>query len=225
MLASSLFYMSESLTRRATKYLISFAVGVILSVAFLDLLPESFQGQDINRQMLFVVAGLLLFFLIEKTLLWYHCHDNDSCQIHTFGAMSLVGDAIHNFADGIIIAIAFLVNPSVGVATALAIAFHEVPQEISDFGILIHSGIKRGRASAYNFLVAMSAPVGALLTYMFYEKIVDSLPGLLAVAAGGLIYIAVADLIPQLHKTTGFKQSVSQVVLLLTGLAIGIYII
>ena len=200
-------YKKNFLSHTVTPYLVSFAAGVILTVAFFDLLPEAQElAQKSTKEInIFIPAflGVVTFFFIERFLLWFHHHDNG----HGYKPASmlvLIGDGFHNFVDGIIIAAAFLANPALGILSTLAIAAHEIPQEIADFSILVHGGMKRSQALFFNFLSSLTALAGAIGGYYFLTKIQTGLPYLLALSAGMFIYIACADLIPDLH--TDFKK-------------------
>jgi len=141
----------------------------------------------------------VLFLLVEKVLHWRHCHKGD-CGIHTFGPINLIGDSIHNFIDGLIIAATFLVDINLGIATTIAIAFHEIPQEIGDFAILLHSGMTKMKALLLNFASALMAVLGGIIGYFFFTNLEFILPYVIGIAAGGFIYIAGVDLFPILHK-------------------------
>ena len=179
-------------------YLISLAAGAMMGAAFLHLLPEA-------PNYLFTLFGFIGFFLIEKFLHWRHCH-HAFCDEHSFGHMSLIGDSLHNFLDGLIIAAAFTTNQSLGFATVLAIALHEIPQEIGDFGILLYSGWSRRQALSANFLVALTAVAGGLIGYWLSDLHQFSV-SLMPIAAGGFIYIAASDLLPEIRKETNFNKS------------------
>nr|MCK4930304.1 ZIP family metal transporter [Nanoarchaeota archaeon] len=145
-------------------------------------------------------------FVLEKFLFWRHCH-KEHCEVHTFTYLNLIGDGLHNFIDGAIIAASFLVDFSLGISTTLAVIFHEIPQEIGDFCILIYGGWERKKALIFNFISALMAVIGALAVYFFSNQISDLIPILLSFAAGGFIYIAASDLIPELHKEPNLKKS------------------
>lgn len=203
-------------------YLVSFAAGSMLGVAFLDLLPES--GEVISNPFVFVIVGFLMFFAIERFIFWHHHHRHgkEGYKVHTYTYMNLIGDGIHNFLDGVIISASFLASIPLGIATTLAIILHEIPQEISDFSVLIYGGMSKGKALFFNFLTALTAVLGALIAFKFSSLIENSVPYLLAVAAGGFIYIASVDLLPELSKETEFKKSVAQFALFVLGIvAIG----
>lgn len=208
---------------------VSFALGALLSVAFLDLLPEALLtvgAAETEGLLATVLAGLLGFFLLEKLLLWRHCHAGD-CETHTeehfrqpAGTLIVVGDAIHNFVDGVLIAAAFLTNVELGIATSLAVAAHEIPQEVGDFAILLQSGYSRGKALLYNLLSSLSTVAGGVLAYFSLERFHAVLPYFLAAAASSFIYIAVADLIPSLHRRTTARAALQQIGLISAGIAV-----
>ena len=145
-------------------YLVSLSAGTLMGGAFLHLMPESLESLSATAVFSIVLLSFIIFYLIEKLLRWRHCHDED-CEDHTFGYMNLVGDGIHNFIDGLIIAATFLIDIRLGITTSIAIAFHEIPQEIGDFGVLIYAGFKRARALTLNFLIALIAMVGGIAGY------------------------------------------------------------
>lgn len=217
---------------------VSFAIGALLAVAFWGLIPHAFEQVDPTEfQQLSgsIMLGLLMFFVLEKLLIWRHCHSG-SCEVHvepednsahshghghkSAGTMILIGDGIHNFVDGVLIAAAFLTDVQLGIVTSLAIATHEIPQEVGDFAILLHSGFSKSKALLYNVLASLSMVVGGVLAYYSLEGLQDSLPYFLAMAASSFIYIAVADLIPSLHKKTDIKTSLQQIALILAGVTL-----
>lgn len=211
--------LNENVIDKILFILVSFAAGSMLGAAFLDLLPEAI-GEDFNPGILnYVLLGIILFFMMEKFLYWYHCHKG-KCDVHTFRYLNLIGDSIHNFIDGIIISTSFLVNIPLGIVTSLAIILHEIPQEIGDFGILVYGGLSKTKALLYNFISALTAFLGALVAYFFLSQIDNFAPFIIAFAAGGFIYIACSDLIPELHKERDVKKSSLQFILLLTGIAV-----
>ncbi|BBL76556.1 ZIP family metal transporter [Methylomagnum ishizawai] len=208
---------------------VSFALGALLSVAFLDLLPDALRevgegGGD--AVMATVLAGILGFFLLEKLLLWRHCH-SDHCETHAeehfhqpAGTLIVVGDGIHNFVDGVLIAAAFLTDIQLGVVTSLAVAAHEIPQELGDFAILLQSGYGRAKALLYNLLSSLATLVGGVLAYFGLEHLHGALPYILALAASSFVYIAVADLIPSLHQRTTAREAFQQVGLIALGIVV-----
>lgn len=269
-LVASLFVvLPERLRRAIVPHLVSFATGALLGAALIGLLPSAIKGAGLwngHKVGLALLAGLLFFFLLEKLVLWHHCHDEDAhsgdpdehdhphagvhhphghSHGHSHGAaagasgtaaarggavtdahrdqvtgpMILWGDAFHNVLDGIVIAAAYMTNPALGVATAIAVFTHELPTEIGDIGILLHSGMSRGRALALNALVSLSAVLGGVAAFFTLGAALRWLPYALAFAAASLLYIAVADLIPGLHRRIELRATVQQVALILLGLA------
>lgn len=208
----------ERLTRRISIYLISFAAGALLGAAFLNLLPEVITREK-GSILVFTLGGILIMFLVEKYLLWYHCH-NRECPVHSFTYMILIGDGIHNFIDGIIIGASFLIGIPLGIITTLAIAFHEIPQEIGDFGVLVHGGWEKRRVLLYNFLTALIAPLAAVLAYFSAPFLNKALVSLIAFAAGNFIYIAGSDLIPEIHKEYKLDKAILQTICLGLGILI-----
>ena len=208
---------------RLLHWVISFAVGAILGATFFDILPEAFEMMDPKSALFWMLFGFVMFFVLEKFLFWYHCHEGE-CSIHAMSYLILVGDGIHNFIDGVIITLAFLVDPSLGFTAAIAVILHEIPQEVSDFTIILHGGMQRARALFWNFVVALTVVVGALLTYMAANSIEFVIGPLLALVAGHFLYIAASDLIPELHHTHGKASSIAQIFLLIGGITI-IYLI
>jgi zinc and cadmium transporter len=200
--------------------LVSLATGSLLGGAFFHLLPESL-SLGIELTSLLIIAGFLIFFILEKFVHWRHCHD-ENCKVHPkvhpFAYLILVGDSVHNFIDGLVISAAYLTNITLGISTTLAILIHEIPQEIGDFAVLVHGGFKRKKALYYNFLTALTAVVGALIGFFIFKKV--AITFLLPIAAGGFIYIATTDLIPELHKRTKISESVFQFIFILIGLAL-----
>jgi len=184
--------------------LVSLSAGALLGGAFFHLIPESLENNSSMNTMGYVLVGFIIFFFIEKILHWRHCHDND-CKIHSFAYTNLVGDSIHNFIDGLVIAASFNASMSLGISTTLAVVLHEIPQEIGDFGVLIHSGIEKKKALLFNFLTALFAVLGGLIGSIFNtNQILLNL--LIPIAAGGFIYISSSDLIPEIHKEKNKKK-------------------
>jgi zinc and cadmium transporter len=211
--------MSENLFRKLLLMLVSFASGTLLGGAFLHLIPEAISenallGQSENLFFI-ILVGILVFFLLEK-FLWRHCHERE-CPIHVFAYLSLLGDGIHNFIDGVIIASSFIVSVPLGLATTLAVVTHEIPQEIGDFGILVYGGLNRAKALVFNLVSALMAVFGALFVYVF-ASFLPNLAYFLVFAAGSFIYIATTDLIPELQKERDAWRSLAQFVLLLFGI-------
>jgi len=203
-------------------YSISFSAGALFGDVFIHLLPEIVGKTGLTPIIAtFVLLGIVFSLFIEKIIHWRHCHmPVNKAHIHHFAYMNLFGDSIHNFIDGLIIGTAYLISIPVGIATTLAVIFHEIPQEIGDFGVLIHAGIKRKKALIYNFLTATTAILGALIALLLSSKINGITTLLSAFAAGSFIYIAGSDLIPELHKETELKKSALQIFTFILGIAI-----
>ncbi len=202
---------------------VSFAAGVMLASAFFDLFPEAMELGDPESVFLPALLGIVLFFFLERFVLWFHHHD-DTHKIKPSAVLVNVGDGVHNFIDGVVIAATFLTDPSLGIVTTLAIAAHEIPHELADFSILIHGGMSRGKALFYNFLSGLTALLGSILGYFFLESIQGALPFFLSFTAGMFIYIACSDLIPDLHQEFKEKKNWLQVVPFLTGIIL-IYLV
>jgi zinc and cadmium transporter len=202
-----------------TILLVALSAGALMGGAFTHLLPEASEVLDINTVYLIVLIAFIFFFLMEKVLFWRHCH-NGVCPVHTFGYMNLVGDSIHNFIDGLVIASTFLIDFNLGVVTTLAIALHEIPQEIGDFGVLIHAGFSHKKALIVNYLVALTVVLGGIVGYFtsFYLK--DVISYLLPFAAGGFIYIAASDLMPEIKKEANNKKSLLAFLIFVAGIAL-----
>jgi zinc and cadmium transporter len=212
--------------------LVSFAVGALLGAVFLDILPHVFEETDKPaRAAAFILFGIIVFFLLEKLLLWRHHHHPDEENGETpphhgdhdhgrSGWMIVIGDSFHNFTDGVIIASAFLADTRLGVVTALAIIAHEIPQEIGDFLILLHSGFSKRKALAMNLLSGLATVVGALIAYSALSHVTQWIPEILAIAAASMIYIAVADLIPGLHRRTALSDTMVQVFFIVLGITL-----
>lgn len=211
--------------RRFTHFLISFAVGGLIGAAFFDILPEAFE--IINQPAVifsFVVAGIILFFILEQLISWYHhhnCHHNNESVLPPSSFLILAADALHNFLDGVIIAIGFLVSPALGIASSFAVILHEIPQEIGDFSILLFKGLSVKKALYYNFLVSLTTIFGALLAYIFSGVLEQIIPYALGIVAGNFIYIALSDLVPEIHEhDVSIKEKLSHTFLLIAGVLI-----
>jgi zinc and cadmium transporter len=211
--------LKEERLKRLTMILVGFSSGTLLGGAFLHLLPESLNPDNDPATVLwYVMVGIVIFFTLEKFLYWRHCHEKE-CPTHTFVYLNLIGDGIHNFIDGMVIAATFMLSFELGFATTLAVIFHEVPQEIGDFGVLVYGGLNRKKALTYNFISAITAILGALATYFLaYLRSIETL--LVPFAAGGFIYIAATDLLPELHKKAHAGESIVQLIVILLGIAL-----
>lgn len=241
--------------------LVSYAIGAMLGAVFLEILPHAFEkAVSISSISATLLLGLLLFFVLEKLVIWRHCH-GDHCEVHAIhteancpdalqnqserakyrqvhtsapsivhlhahahhhdsgrsGMMIMIGDTFHNFVDGILIAAAFLVDIKLGMVTALAIISHEIPQEVGDFLILLHSGYTKKQAFIFNLVSSLATLVGGLIAYFALQRVMGWIPYILGLAAASMIYVAVADLIPSLHKRTELKATLSQILLISIG--------
>ncbi|MFA5134872.1 MAG: ZIP family metal transporter [Patescibacteria group bacterium] len=202
--------------------LVSFAAGSLLGGAFLHLLPHSIEESgNVELTALMILAGIILFLVLEKILCWRHCHIPTSEEHpHPVGINNLIGDGFHNLIDGMIIAGSYMVSVPVGIATTIAVLLHEIPQEIGDFGILIHAGYSKAKAIFFNFISALTAVLGAAMTLLIGTSVEETHHYLVPFTIGGFIYIATADLIPELKKETNLKKSITQVIALLFGISI-----
>ncbi|HOP80513.1 MAG TPA: ZIP family metal transporter [Armatimonadota bacterium] len=218
-LAGVFLLLKEGQRQSLVPLLVSYATGTLLGASFLALLPHILEEIAPLTAFITVLATIIAFFGMEKSIILRHCHDNH-CDRHTAaGTLILIGDAFHNFVDGIAIAAGFLTSIPVGISTALAAISHEVPQEVGDFAILLESGFDRLRAFGYNALSGLSALPGALAGYFLLAQLDILVPYLLAIAAAGFIYIAMADLVPHLHEKSGLRNNLLQFILILAGVA------
>lgn len=207
---------NEKAVRRVAHFVVSFAVGALLGVSLLELIPESISAGSVGETMIFVLVGIIFFFVLEKFLFWYHCHGG-VCPVHTYTYLILWGDFLHNFVDGMMIALTFLVDIRLGIIATGAVLFHEIPQEIGDMAILLHGGFSKKKAIFYNFFISLSTILGAVLTYALGGLFESALPFAIAIVAGNFLYIAASDLMPELHESTKFSHSVLQIVLIVAG--------
>jgi len=218
-------YLRPKILDKVLFRLVSFAAGALLGAAFLDLLPEALEATG-GPIFVYALIGVLVFYIIETFLYWYHCHYGHHHhhaahhKVHPFAWLNLFGDAIHNFVDGMIIAAAYIVSVPIGISTTVAVVLHEIPQELGDFGILVFGGLSRGKALFFNFLSALTAILGALAVYYFSMIFNNVSQFLVPFAAGGFIYIASADLLPELHKERNIQRAFTQLFFFLLGVAI-----
>jgi zinc and cadmium transporter len=215
--------MKEEKLAKILLYLVGFAAGGLLGGAFIHLLPEAVETSGFGLAVsLSVLSGMITFFIVEKAVHWRHCHiPTSEKHPHPFAYMNLVGDSIHNFIDGLIIGAAYLVSVPLGITTTFAVILHEIPQEIGDFGVLVHGGFKKKRALSMNFLTALTAVAGAVVAIAASFVVENITMFLVPFAAGGFIYIASADLIPELHKECQeTKKSFAQLLMLVLGIAV-----
>jgi zinc and cadmium transporter len=199
--------------------LVSLSAGALMGGAFLHLIPESIEHGGENNPFIFVLIGFILFFIIEKVLHWRHCHKG-KCDVHTFHYMNLIGDSIHNFIDGLIIAASFIISIPLGLTTTVAIAAHEIPQEIGDFGVLVYGGFNKKKALVLNFIVALTIVFGGIVGYFISQSVEQAVVFLIPFAAGGFIYIAATDLVPEIKKETNIKKSMATMLVFICGILI-----
>jgi len=215
--ASGVLLINDSALARLVPWLVSYAVGALLGVSMLAILPSALEQLPSSHVLATVLGGILLFFVLEKLVLWRHCHTHD-CEVHDGSvAPVLIGDSFHNFVDGAVIATAVLTSVPLGVSTALAAAAHEIPQEIGDFAILLHAGYSRRRALLLNVVSGLSSAVGAVAAWLAFGWLPQALPYFLALAAASFLYVAMADLIPGLHRGRTDAGSLRQVLLIAAG--------
>ena len=218
--ASTFLLLGDSLRARLVPWAISYAVGTLLGAALLALLPEALESIPATNALATLLAGVLTFFVLEKLVLWRHCHDGHECEVHTTSAASLVivGDAFHTFVDGAIIAAAVLTSIPLGVTTALAVAAHEIPQEVGDVAILLRAGYSRSRALLLNILSGVGGILGAGGMLLASQSLPHALPYVLAFAGGSFLYVAMSDLIPDLHRGNSDGGSLRQLLLIGAGI-------
>ena len=214
-------WMQQHTLKKVLIYFVGFSAGALMGDVFFHLLPEAAESGFSLQIGLYVIVGVVFSFVVEKSIHWHHCHniecDVSKKHVKALAYMNLLGDGIHNFIDGIIIAGSYLVSFPLGVATTLAVIFHEIPQELGDFGVLVYSGLKRMKALFFNFLSALSAVVGAALVFLIGDSFVGFL---IPFAAGTFLYIAGSDLIPALHEETERSNSVLQIIVFLLGIGV-----
>jgi len=200
-------------------FLVAFSAGTMLGTSFFHLLPESLESLPTHLTFQLAFLSLVVFFLIEKILHWHHCHDAD-CHTHSIGYMNLIGDGLHNFIDGMLIAATFSVSFPLGIAATVAIIAHEIPQEIGDFGVLLHSGFSKKNAILFNLVSALAAVAGAVVGILLLEQVTQLGKYLLPIAAGSFLYIGAADLLPELRKETNRTRLIGLVFVFLLGAGI-----
>lgn len=218
------FLIKDKFLNKILDYFVALSIGALIGAAFLDLIPEAIGLAGYNFVFLYVIGGFLLFYVIEKVLHWRHCHD-PKCQQHsTFAYINLVGESVHNFIDGLIIAASFIINPAIGLSSVLAIGLHEIPHEIGNFSVLLYAGFSKKKALLFNFITAATAIIGGLVGYFIFNQLNNALVFLIPIAAGGFIYISASDLIPEIRKEENFVKSLLHVIIMLLGILM-IYLI
>ena len=216
------FAINEKWLKKILTFMVSFAVGGLFGDAFMHILPNVYNhSTSVSLSSFYIIGGILLFFILEKFLYWRHCHA-DTCEVHEkpFVWLNLIGEGLHNFIDGLIIGASYSVGIGIGVTTSLAVIFHEIPHEIGNFGVLVHGGLPRWRALFLNFLCACVAILGTLLALWIGPRIKDFPSLMMPITAGGFIYIAGSDLIPELHKEVSVPRSFFQLVSVILGVAL-----
>jgi len=216
-------FLKEKLLDKILLVLVAFSAGALIGGAFLHLIPETIikvgiEEDQLLKVFLYLLLGFCTFFIMEQFIRWHHHHATRHPEIAPFSYLILVSDAVHNFIDGLIIAASFVIAPSVGIVTAIAVALHEIPQEIGDFGVLVYGGFKKSRALFLNFLSAVAAVLGGIIGFFLSGKIGDSIIFLLPFAAGNFIYIASSDLIPEIKHKESFKKSMIYFFVFLLGI-------
>ena len=217
----ALLILGEARIRRFLHTILSFSVGALLGAVFLDILPEALEMGSPRIVLGFTLISIVVFFLLEKCLRWYHHHEDGATpHDHSPGYLVLMGDLMHNAIDGTAIAFSFMVDWKLGITTTIAVVIHEIPSEIGDFLVLLQSGFSKGKALLYNFLISLSTIVAALITYAFGSMLEPYLPIALALVAGNFLYIAIADIMPELQEVAGWKHTVFQTALLVLGIVL-----
>ncbi len=220
-LSSLLLLLNNKWLSRISGYLLYLAGGTLLGSALVGLIPEAAETLCIHDVVMWVLGGIILFFVLEKIILWRTCHDeNCERQNHAAAPMIIIGDAIHNAIDGVVIAASFLTSVELGIFVTISVLLHEIPQELGDFGILIKSGYSRKKALIYNMISGSSAIVSGVLAYFMLEYVQSFVPYTIAIAAASFLYVALADLIPEMHKETKPRESAIQIILIVLGIAI-----
>ncbi len=220
-LSGSLLLLNNKWLERISSYLLYLAGGTLLGSAILGLIPEATETLDLHTTMLWLLIGIMFFFLLEKIILWRTCHDeNCERQNHAAAPMIIIGDAFHNAIDGVVIAASFLTSVELGIFVTISVVLHEIPQELGDFGILIKSGYSRKKAMFYNLLSGSSSLLSGILAYFLLDMVQAAIPYVIAIAAAGFLYISLADLIPEMHKESKPKVSIIQFLLVIAGIAI-----
>lgn len=211
-------FLREKTLQKTLIFLVAFSAGALLSGAFIHIIPEALQELDTNTVFGIALIGFATFFLIERYLHWHHCHEEDGdCEVHPVSTLILVGDAIHNFIDGLVIASSFLVDIRFGIITTVLILSHELPQELGNFGVLVHAGMEKKKALLYNFISQSTAIIGGIVGYLLAGEASFQVY-MLPIAAGGFIYIAASDLIPELHKEPSIKKSIANFLFFIIGI-------
>lgn len=216
------FPMKERTLEKILLFLVSFSAGALFGDAFIHLLPEAVEAQGFSMSVsISLLGGIMVFFILEKFIHWRHCHiPTSEHHPHPVALMNLIGDGVHNFIDGLVIGASYMASIPVGIATTLAVILHEIPQEIGDFGVLLHAGYSKKKALFFNFMSALVSVLGVAVVLAFGTKGADLSTYLVPFAAGGFIYIAGSDLIPELHKETNPAKSAVQLIAFIAGIGV-----
>lgn len=209
----------DKFLKKIVMILVALSAGTLLSGAFFHLIPESLEVLSPNGVFLNVMLGFVIFFLMERLLYWHHCHEG-KCDVHPVSYLILIGDGFHNFIDGIIIGVSFMVGIPFGIVTTLLIIAHEIPQELGDFGVLVHGGFSKSKALFYNLISQLTSVIGGILGFFLSSKIEGLIPFILPFAAGGFIYISASDLVPELHKEPKLGKSLLSFGFFIIGIAL-----
>lgn len=208
---------------KIAEYMTAFAAGALLAAAFIDVLPEAIEGGDTHNVLIWSLAGIIVFFLLESCISWFHKHgkaEDDHHKLDPVVPMAIIGDTLHNFIDGVAIAAAFLVSPTSGIVVTFAVAAHEIPQEIGDFGLLLHKGLPRKKVIIANILSSLVTVIAAVTFYLIGDQMDISMAPALGLVAGFFIYIAASDIIPTIHDSKSKKLRTQKIIMLLAGLIV-----
>jgi zinc and cadmium transporter len=219
LVASTILLFRDDVRTQLVNWLVSYAVGTLLGASLLHLVPEALEHLPPTNALASLLGGILTFFLLEKLVIWRHCHEQDDCAVHSRAAsLVIIGDAFHTFVDGAIIGAAVLTSVPLGISTAIATASHEIPQELGDFAILLNAGHSRGKAMLLNLMSGLAGILGTVLVYFSVSRVPVLLPYVLAFAAGSFLYVAMSDLIPDLHRNSRGAHPLRQVLLIAAGI-------
>lgn len=202
-------------------YLVSFSTGALLTGAFLHLIPEAFSENE--NSIYSIIFGIFLFFIIETFFKWRHCHEF-GCEEHTFVPINLLGDSLHNFIDGVLISSSYLVGFNLGIITTIGIVFHEVPQELGDYGVLLYGGLSPKKALKLNFIVSLTSILGGVFGFFLLDKFRILIPYIIGLTAGNFLYLSLTDLIPELHKKVSIKNNIGKTIFILIGISLMIFL-
>ncbi len=218
--ATGFLLIREPIQKFLIPSLISFASGTLLTAALLGLIPHALEHLDVQTALTTVLVGIFLFFILEKTIIWRHCHDMDCTAHRTVGSMIIIGDAFHNAVDGLVIATSFLISIPIGIAATLSVIAHEIPQEIGDFALLLHSGYSRRKALILNLLSSISTIPTAIIAFFALDTIQSVIPYVMAISASSFLYIALTDIYPELHSRVGLMDELREVIMMVLGAGI-----